>query len=74
MNLQIVIPAYNEEEAIQHGNADAAGVLPAAQVNPEVLLIDEVLAVGDLGFQRKCIRRLGELERSRLHHRDRHPQ
>jgi len=34
----------------------------AAHVNPEVLLIDEVLAVGDVGFQRKCIRRLRELK------------
>lgn len=34
----------------------------AAHVNPEVLLIDEVLAVGDLGFQRKCIRCLGQLK------------
>lgn len=28
----------------------------AAHLEPEVLLIDEVLAVGDAGFQRKCIR------------------
>jgi lipopolysaccharide transport system ATP-binding protein len=34
----------------------------ATHVNPEVLLIDEVLAVGDVGFQKKCIRRLGEMK------------
>ena len=27
----------------------------AAQLRPEILLLDEVLAVGDLSFQRKCI-------------------
>ena len=31
----------------------------AAHLEPEILLIDEVLAVGDLGFQRKC---LGKME------------
>src|SRR6202020_2002146 len=29
----------------------------AAHVEPEILLIDEVLAVGDADFQRKCIER-----------------
>lgn len=33
----------------------------AASVDPQVLLIDEVLAVGDESFQRKCIRRISEL-------------
>jgi lipopolysaccharide transport system ATP-binding protein len=32
----------------------------AAHLDPEVLLVDEVLAVGDLSFQRKC---LGQMER-----------
>jgi len=27
----------------------------AAHLNPEVLLVDEVLAVGDISFQRKCV-------------------
>ena len=31
----------------------------AAHLEPEILLVDEVLAVGDLGFQRKC---LGQME------------
>ena len=30
----------------------------ASHVEPELLLIDEVLAVGDLGFQRRCIDRI----------------
>jgi lipopolysaccharide transport system ATP-binding protein len=34
-----------------------------AQLEPEVLLIDEVLAVGDLGFQRKCIDHIAGLRK-----------
>lgn len=37
------------------------GFAIAAQVRPEVMLIDEVLAVGDLAFQQKCFRQIGEL-------------
>jgi len=33
----------------------------AAQLEPEILLVDEVLAVGDTSFQRKCIGRMGEV-------------
>lgn len=33
----------------------------AAHLEPEVLLIDEVLAVGDAQFQKKCLGRMGEL-------------
>jgi lipopolysaccharide transport system ATP-binding protein len=35
----------------------------AAHLEPEILLIDEVLAVGDLAFQKKCLRRMGEVAR-----------
>lgn len=31
------------------------GFAVAAHLNPDVLIVDEVLAVGDLGFQKKCI-------------------
>lgn len=34
------------------------GFAVAVEVDPDVLLIDEVLAVGDAGFQRKCIERI----------------
>ena len=35
----------------------------AAHLEPDVLIIDEVLTVGDVGFQEKCIRRMDELRR-----------
>ncbi len=34
----------------------------AAHIEPEVLLIDEVLAVGDVAFQEKCIRRIRQFK------------
>jgi len=34
----------------------------AAHIEPEVLLIDEVLSVGDLAFQEKCLQRIGEFK------------
>lgn len=36
----------------------------AAQLRPEILLLDEVLAVGDVSFQRKCIDYAKSLQRS----------
>jgi homopolymeric O-antigen transport system ATP-binding protein len=33
----------------------------AAHLEPEILLVDEVLAVGDAAFQRKCLRRMGDV-------------
>ena len=35
----------------------------AAHLEPEILLIDEVLAVGDASFQDKCINRMGEISK-----------
>ena len=35
----------------------------AAHLEPEVLIIDEVLAVGDLNFQNKCIGKIGDVAR-----------
>jgi ABC-type polysaccharide/polyol phosphate transport system ATPase subunit len=36
----------------------------AAHVDPNVLIVDEVLAVGDLGFQAKCFEKISELKRA----------
>lgn len=33
----------------------------AAHLDPEILLVDEVLAVGDAAFQKKCIGKMGEV-------------
>lgn len=35
----------------------------AAHLDPDILLLDEVLAVGDASFQRKCIERITELKK-----------
>lgn len=37
------------------------GFAIAAQMEPDILLIDEVLAVGDVGFVLKCFKRMDEL-------------
>jgi ABC-type polysaccharide/polyol phosphate transport system ATPase subunit len=39
------------------------GFAVAIHVSPDVLLIDEVLAVGDEGFTRKCLDKIGEFRR-----------
>ena len=36
----------------------------AAHLTPEILLVDEVLAVGDADFQRRCLGRMNEVARS----------
>ncbi len=36
----------------------------AAHLEPEVLIVDEVLAVGDTGFQNKCLGKMDEVSRS----------
>ena len=36
----------------------------AAHLEPEILLVDEVLAVGDVAFQRKCLGKMGEVAQS----------
>jgi len=33
----------------------------AAHLEPEILMVDEVLAVGDLAFQKKCLGKMGEV-------------
>ncbi len=40
------------------------GFAIAAQMEPDILIVDEVLAVGDLGFKIKCINRIQQLLKS----------
>lgn len=40
------------------------GFAVAAQMEPDVLIIDEVLAVGDVAFRFKCLNAIGELMKS----------
>ena len=70
---QLVRQALEFAELEKHGDAPvrtysegmklrlAFGVI--AQLRPAVLLVDEVLAVGDLRFQEKCLERIRELRR-----------
>jgi len=39
------------------------GFAVAAHLEPEILLIDEVLAVGDAAFQKKCLGKMGDVAR-----------
>ena len=41
----------------------AAGFAVAAHLEPDILLVDEVLAVGDAEFQVQVLRRIQELKR-----------
>ena len=36
----------------------------AAHLEPEILLVDEVLAVGDIQFQKKCLGKMGDVARA----------
>ena len=36
----------------------------AAHLEPEILLVDEVLAIGDSSFQKKCLGKMGEVART----------
>jgi lipopolysaccharide transport system ATP-binding protein len=40
------------------------GFAVAAHLEPEVLLVDEVLAVGDSAFQKKCLDKIGDIAKS----------
>jgi homopolymeric O-antigen transport system ATP-binding protein len=40
------------------------GFAVAAHLEPDILIVDEVLAVGDLAFQQKCLGRMGEVSES----------
>lgn len=56
------------DEPVKHyssGMYVRLGFAVAVEVNPDILLIDEVLAVGDVAFQRKCIDCIDDFRRRR---------
>lgn len=48
-------------QSYSSGMAVRLGFAIASSIQPDILLLDEVLAVGDLGFKYKCFQRIGEL-------------
>ena len=42
------------------------GFAVAVHLEPEILVVDEVLAVGDVAFQRKCMEKVSEVAKKGL--------
>lgn len=40
------------------------GFAVAVEVDPDIMLIDEVIAVGDVSFQRKCLKKMAEFRKA----------
>jgi len=53
----------NQVKTYSSGMFVRLGFAVAVHVDPRILLVDEVLAVGDEAFQRKCIARVRQLQR-----------
>jgi ABC-2 type transport system ATP-binding protein len=53
----------NQVKFFSSGMYVRLGFAVAAHVDPAILLVDEVLAVGDLAFQRKCLDKVEEFQR-----------
>lgn len=51
-------------QSYSSGMAVRLGFAVAAHLDPDILLVDEVLAVGDHGFQFKCLNKIGELKKN----------
>lgn len=50
-------------QSYSSGMAVRLGFAVASSLNPDILLLDEVLAVGDFAFRQKCFERIGSLMR-----------
>jgi ABC-2 type transport system ATP-binding protein len=53
----------NQVKHYSSGMAARLGFAVAVHVDPEILLVDEVLAVGDEAFQRRCLERIKRFQR-----------
>jgi ABC-2 type transport system ATP-binding protein len=53
----------NQVKHYSSGMAARLGFAVAVNVEPEILLVDEVLSVGDEAFQRKCLKRIKDFQR-----------
>jgi len=51
-------------QSYSSGMSVRLGFSVATALNPDILLLDEVLAVGDYGFMKKCFDRIGELKKA----------
>ena len=63
-----------EAEELLLGDAGAAAFSVMIQADADILLIDEVLAVGDAAFQQKCVDVFHEMRDERQDGRPRHPR
>ena len=62
-----ISPAVRVHQPVRHyssGMYVRLGFAVAVQVDPDILLIDEVLAVGDADFQAKCLAKMAEFRRA----------
>lgn len=48
------------------GMVTRLGFAIATEVSPEILLLDEILSVGDAGFQKKCLRRIDNFHKDNV--------
>ena len=65
------------DEPVKHyssGMYVRLGFAVAVNLDPDVLLVDEVLAVGDEAFQVKCLSRIKQFQDRGTHDRVRHPR
>lgn len=54
---------YKTVQKYSSGMLVRLGFSIAAHLNADILLFDEILAVGDVGFQNKCLHKINELHR-----------